>query len=285
MSSPAIYDPHAFYQSHSQISHPGIYSEQYKDLPSDIPGLVKLIQGFLIHIYHAEAQGVSLYRKRTNEVLLRTVPEKLKRLFEMDERPLMVARAPKNKLVGNCRDFALFLCSLIRHQQVPARIRCGFADYLMPGKLEPHWICEYWQSLEKRWVGVDAQLDRYQVELFKIDFDPCDLPENRYVIPGKIWLSKNSKTDKAQIPKPMQLLTFGLTKNSLIRDFLALNRVELLPQDKFQLMNKKMAQLNSADKTLLAKLATISTGSDRDFLMLRAAFITHQQELLPRYFL
>jgi len=83
----------------------------------------------------------------------------------------------------------------------------------------------------------------------------------------------------------MQLLTFGLTKNSLVRDFLALNRVELLPQDNFQLMNKKMAQLNSADKTLLAKLATISTGSDRDFLMLRAAYITHSQDLLPRYFL
>ena len=83
----------------------------------------------------------------------------------------------------------------------------------------------------------------------------------------------------------MQLLTFGLTKNSLIRDFLALNRVELLPQDKFQLMTKKMAQLTSADKTLFAKLAKISTGSERAFLLLRAAFITTQQELLPRYFL
>ena len=285
MSSPAIYDPHAFYQSHSQISHPGIYSDQYKDLPSDIPGLVKLIQGFLIHIYHAEAQGVSLYRKRTNEVLIRTVPEKLKRLFEMDDRPLTVAREPKNKLVGNCRDFALFLCSLIRHQQVPARIRCGFADYLVSDKLEPHWVCEYWHEPLNKWVQVDAQLDNYQLQLHKIDFNPFDLPENRFVYPGKIWLSKNSKTDKAQIPKPMHLLTFGLTKNNLVRDFLALNRVELLPQDNFHLMNKKMAQLTSADKTLLAKLATISTGSDRDFLMLRAAFITHQQDLLPKYFM
>jgi len=285
MSSPAIYDPHAFYQSHSQISHPGIYSEQYKDLPSDIPGLVKLIQGFLIHIYHAEAQGVSLYRKRTNEVLIRTIPEKLKRLFEMDERPILLAREPKNKLVGNCRDFALFLCSFLRHQQVPARVRCGFADYLVPGKLEPHWICEHWHEPINKWVQVDAQLDNYQLQLLKIDFNPFDLPENRFVIPGKIWLSKNSKTDKAQIPKPMQLLTFGLSKNSLVRDFLALNKIEVLPQDNFQLMNKKIAQLNSTDKTLLIKLAKISTGSDRDFLMMRAAYITHSQDLLPRYFI
>jgi len=47
-----------------------------------------------------------------------------------------------------------------------ARSRCGFATYFAdPGTCEDHWICEYWDSAQKRWVKVDPQIDPFQKSL------------------------------------------------------------------------------------------------------------------------
>jgi transglutaminase-like putative cysteine protease len=40
--------------------------------------------------------------------------------------------------------------ALIRRKGVPARARCGFADYFEPGKHLDHWVGEYWNSDEGR---------------------------------------------------------------------------------------------------------------------------------------
>ncbi len=35
--------------------------------------------------------------------------------------------AAQSHLFGTCRDYALLLCSMLRHRSIPARVRCGFA--------------------------------------------------------------------------------------------------------------------------------------------------------------
>jgi len=74
-------------------------------------------------------------------------------------------------------------------------------------------------------------------------------------------------------------------KDNLIRDFLALNKVEILPWDNFMLINKSFTLMDTKEKDLMDRLAKISTGEDQAYLLLKAAFTANQQALLPQYFL
>ena len=95
----------------------------------------------------------------------------LARITEFDSQPLTIARPLDRKFVGNCRDHSTLLCSILRQQGVPARARCGFGAYFMPNHYEDHWVCEYWNAAQQRWILVDAQLDQLQREALNIPFD------------------------------------------------------------------------------------------------------------------
>ena len=81
------------------------------------------MQGLTVHIFWAERSGLHLSDERKQEVELRTIPRRLARTLELDDRPLTQARPLDKRLVGNCRDFSTLLCAILRHQGVPARAR------------------------------------------------------------------------------------------------------------------------------------------------------------------
>src|SRR5690606_26618369 len=89
--------------------------------------------------------------------------------------------------VGTCRDFALMLCAMLRHRGVPARVRCGFADYFSSNGREDHWICEYRPAGEGRWALADPQLDVPHRAHLGIDFDTADMPRARFMTAPEAW--------------------------------------------------------------------------------------------------
>jgi hypothetical protein len=176
-----------YYASPGLTTDPKEYVSLFEGLPIAIPELVRLVQGLLIHIFWAERYGVTLSEERKQEVNIRSVSQKLKRIQALDEAPLTAERPLEKKLVGNCRDFSTLLCAMLRHQGVPARARCGFATYFLPDHYEDHWVCEYWKVDEQRWLMVDAQLDPLQREALEIEFDPLDMPPGQFVTGGRAW--------------------------------------------------------------------------------------------------
>ena len=81
-------------------------------------------------------------------------------------------------------------------QGVAARARCGFGAYFEKGKFIDHWVTEYWNESQQRWVLVDAQLDQRQRELFGIAFDPLDVPRDQFLVAGDAWqLCRGGKAD------------------------------------------------------------------------------------------
>ena len=129
-------DPLEYYAQPELITNPLDYSELLKGLPAEMPALCQVVQGLLIHIFWAERYGVKLSEERQREVQIRSVARKLARIKELADWPLAVPRPPEKKLVGNCRDFSVMLCAILRHQGVPARARCGFGTYFIPGHYE-----------------------------------------------------------------------------------------------------------------------------------------------------
>ncbi|MBN1248819.1 MAG: transglutaminase domain-containing protein [Anaerolineae bacterium] len=224
-------DLRTYYATPGPMTDPGEYSQLFDDLPGDIPALVKTIQGLMLHIFWAERYGVDLSDARKAEVQLRRVDQKLAKMLALDDRPLSVARPHDRKLVGNCRDFSVLMAAILRHQGVPARARCGFGTYFLPDHYEDHWVCEVWDAEEGRWILVDAQLDDLMCDVLQPDFDPLDVPHDRFIVGGKAWqLCRRGEVD----PDAFGIFDMhGLwfVRGDLIRGFLAFSKVEILPWD------------------------------------------------------
>ena len=221
----------ATYATPGLMTDPGPYASSFDVLPRDISDLVKTVQGVMLHIFWAERYGVTLSEERKGEAQLRRVDQKLARIFELDARPLTEARDHSHKLVGNCRDFSVMMAAILRHQGVPARVRCGFGTYFIADHYEDHWVAEVWRAGEERWVLVDAQLDGLMQEALKLDFDPLDVPRDRFIVGGKAWqLCRSGQADPDSFGIfDMHGLRF--VQGNLIRDVLAFSKVELLPWD------------------------------------------------------
>src|SRR5512137_1637050 len=167
-----------YYAQPGVITDPHEQAHWLHDLPTDIPSLVKIVQGVMVHIFWAERYGLQLSAERKQEVNLRFIPKILAHINELDPQPLTAARDLDRKFVGNCRDHTTLLCAILRQQGVPARGRCGFGAYFNPGTYEDHWVCEYWNADQRRWIMVDAQLDQLQCDALQITFDPLDVPHD-----------------------------------------------------------------------------------------------------------
>jgi hypothetical protein len=92
------------------------YAGLLDDLPRDIGVLVRIVQGLVIHVFWVRHYGLGVPTERRRELQLRGKAQKLARIRELDARPLTHARPPERRLVGNCRDFSLFLVAILRHQ-------------------------------------------------------------------------------------------------------------------------------------------------------------------------
>ena len=157
------------------------------------------------------------------------------------------------------------LCSLLRHQGVPARARCGFGAYFAANHYEDHWICEHWNEKEERWVMVDAQLDTFQREKLKIKFDPLDVPNDQFLTGGKAWLMcRAGKADPDQFGI-FDMHGFWFVRGDLIRDLGSLNKMELLPWDGWGLIDKDEKSITEAEMALLDQVAAITLGDNSRF--------------------
>ena len=224
-------DSLSYYAQPGRMTSPGPHAALLDALPTDVPSLVRTLQGVMLHIFWAERYGVALTDERSAEVQLRRVDKQLARIVELDNHPLTEGRSHERKLVGNCRDFSVMLTAILRYQGVSARARCGFGTYFMPGHYEDHWACEYWSAAQSRWVLVDAQLDDLMLNVLKPDFDPLDTPRDRFIVGGKAWQLCRSGAANPDDFGIFDMHGIEFVRGDLLRDFLAFNRVEILPWD------------------------------------------------------
>ena len=241
------------------MTDPGPYAKLFDGLPVDIGELCKIVQGTTVHIFWAERYGINLTTERQAEVQLRTIQRRLAQTLELDPRPLTDVRSLENKIVGNCRDFSVLLVSILRHQGVPARARCGFGAYFLPNHYEDHWIVEYWNSGQKRWILVDAQLDAFQREVLKVPFNPLDVPRDQFIVGGKAWQMCRSGLDNPDHFGIFDMHGLGFVRGDFIRDVASLNKVELLPWDCWGIIES--LKLDDPDElALLDQLTELTSG-------------------------
>jgi len=259
----------AFFGSPGPVTDLGSHAALAAALPADITAIRDVVQGLLLHVFWAERYGVQLTEDRRAELNLRRVDRQLERLLELDSSSLSRARPLERRLVGNCRDFSTLMAGLLRARGMPARARCGFATYFRPDHFEDHWTCECWDAGSGRWRLVDAQLDAFQREALKIDFDPLDVPRDRFLCGGAAWQACRSGAADPERFGIHDMHGLWFVRGDLVRDFAALNKVELLPWD------HGWGHLGGEDETaypLMDRIARLVQAPDESFAEIRSLF-------------
>jgi hypothetical protein len=243
--------------------------QAFTGLPKDPAALATVVQGLLMHEHVAPAYGLTLSTAKHAEAHVRPVDEIVRQILAHDPRPLTSARTPDQRQVGVCRHFTLLHVAMLRRAGLRARARCGFGAYFDPGKFVDHWVTEYWNEDRKAWVLVDAQLDARQRELFKIAFDPLDVPRDQFLVAGDAWQS--CRVGTADPGKFGILDMYGLwfVAGNVIRDVAALNDKVMLPWDVWGAMSPKDDEI---DRAFIDRLARLTVEPDRHFGELRAAY-------------
>jgi hypothetical protein len=270
-------NPQHYYRHHGAMTSAKACAADLSALPADIAGLCAVTQGVLIHRDMAAfAYAVNFSGERKDDAHLRPIVDVLKRIRAFDGRPLNVAREPGDRMAGVCRHFSLMLCAILRERGVPARARCGFGAYFTSGKFEDHWVCEYWNAGEARWILVDAQLDAVQRKVFHPDFDPLDVPRDRFIFAGDAWQmcrTGRAKADRFGLSHVPGLSGMWFIAGNLLRDLASLNRMELLPWDVWGMMQMGDAGLLEGDKgALLDRVAALTLSGDGAFSEIRKIY-------------
>jgi transglutaminase superfamily protein len=277
-------NPQEYYKGDGPMTSAGAYGAELSALPADIGPLCEIVQGVLLHRDIAPfLYRVTFSDQKRDEAHIRPLAQMLARIRALDPRPLTIGRELSHRMAAVCRHFSVMLCGILRRQGVPARARCGFGAYFTPGKFEDHWVCEYWNAGQARWILVDAQLDAVQRKAFQPDFDPLDVPRDRFIIAGDAWqMCRAGRADPNH---------FGLTHVNLrgrwfiagnvLRDLASLNRMELLPWDVWGLMSMDDAGLTEEKGALLDRVAALTVAGDDAFPQVRAIYQSDDRLRVP----
>jgi len=279
-----------FYRTQSPWTDPGEYAAMYDGIPDDVGSVVKAVQGVVVHggllwlytLEPSEAQQGGSVIRRTDELLAR--------IKALDDAGLDVPRPPEKRLVTNCRQFAVLTCSILRHKGIPARARAGYALYTWRhGKYENHWICEYWNKDEKRWIQVDAQIDDKQRKIMKIDFDTLDMPKGRFAFAGEGW----RRFRDGDVPpenfgvgggEGWNAMGWTMAMENVTCEMLALNKVELLPWDTPPFADKAEDEMSPEDMALIEKAAELTTNVNTRWADMRKLYESHPAFHMPNGF-
>ncbi|MFP3950715.1 MAG: transglutaminase-like domain-containing protein [Candidatus Bathyarchaeia archaeon] len=265
----------------TRVSKRDIIKGMLRGLPEDIQGIVEVVQGNLIHLFWAERMGEKLTDVRRNEVNIRSVADMLRIIYEKKPALLTEHRSNSEKLVGNCRDFTVLAVSLLREVGVPARARCGFSAYF--GKVDEiefmdHWVVEYWDTESQRWVMVDSQLDKFQLDNLDIRFDPFYVPADKFLTAGSAWQMCRSGAANPDSFGLFDIHGFGFIKGNMIRDLAALNKMPLLPWDCWGLILED--DESDEEMSLLDNIASVTIPYTRDYENIHSLY-THPDLTVP----
>ncbi|HUY28963.1 MAG TPA: transglutaminase domain-containing protein [Candidatus Binataceae bacterium] len=273
-----------FFKDHGPMTAPGGRAAELRALPSGLAALCEVVQAVLIHRDQAPFfYALKLPPERYDEANLRTTAAMLTKISALDARPLGAAREPRARMAVVCRHFAVMLSAILREKGIPARARCGFGGYFMPGKFEDHWVCEYWNAAQARWILVDAQLDAIQRKAFRIDLDPLDVARDRFVIAGDAWqMCRAGRADPSRYGLSF-INESGLwfIAQNLLRDLASLNRMEMLPWDVWGSMREPEVPLIDNDLALFDRAAALTMGGDAAFPEIRTIYESDERLRVP----
>lgn len=240
-------------------------------LPDTVPEIVETVQNALLHVYWIDRYGIKNTEGHSSVLNTRSAADILRQIYQHHPVNLQEKRKLIEKTIGNCRDFTVLGVAFMREKGTPARARCGFATYFsspeMKLKYIDHWVIEYWNRDNERWVMLDSQIDKFQRETLKLDFNTFDVPHDKFITGGAAWnMCREGKADPDSFGIH-EMHGMGFIRGDMIRDLAALAKVPLLPWDCWgNILDKDITGLDLLDK--VAEVTQPATTSYKEIMEL-----------------
>ena len=284
-----------FYREFSIYTNPGLYEDFLrKHLPNDIKEIGNLVRKNIIHrtTLAAGNEGMNADKKfgdmtkvpwhrQPEDDILVTTSAMLAELYRRDKRGFVKDRKEKDKLVVTCRFVAILVASILKSKGIPCRVRSGNAPYFDMGKLGKvscdHWINQYWNSHQKKWITIDVDGSWSLHE----NFDPYGLPKGKFDFPADAWMKiREGKDDPNRFwnAKPEKGMIVVLW--SLFYDFHCLMNSEIIyiygPSNNFG-DPEKFAKLSEKELKSIDELARLMQNPDTNFSKLQKIWNTNKE--------
>lgn len=271
-----------FYRKHGIMTEIKTMKHMVKDLPKDIKSIVWAVQNIFLHQHWAKRYGLQLEDKRNEEPWMRGVEEKLIFLNKQGYQHVLDKKQIKDKMIAICRDFSVMAAALCIEAGIPARARCGFATYLERDKYIDHWVFEYWNEYEERWILVDAQLDDFQQEKLDISFNPLDVDDKYFITAPRAWIMCREGKVKPELFGILKWWGYDYLKCNLILDANSLLKTPMQPWDVWEGYKKlPVSEWTENDYLLMDKLAIYTLSIDDNLDGLQTFIQQHDRIKVP----
>lgn len=259
-----------FYKKTSAYTYLGNYTLFAKNLPNDIETLCILQRRQIFHpitvidaLNNKNNFEVSKTRLVFEEDIFPTASSMINELLRLDNN-YTIKRKDKDRIYVTCRGQAILLTAILKAKGYSARVRSGFAPYIKyDGIAHDHWIVEYYNLEEKRWILVDPDCC-----LEEIKFNPFNIPRNEFIFGAQAYLGiRNKEYKDKEILFASNPPTLGLKAaiRGLFYDFYSLMNEEGIFLHMPKYIVEKDFNLSEKEYKELDKLATLLVDVDRNF--------------------
>ncbi|HUT67277.1 MAG TPA: transglutaminase-like domain-containing protein [Dehalococcoidales bacterium] len=274
------------YLKFSTFTNPGFYKPYFHSLPDDIRELGNLVSHQIIHrvtlregntnanqdLRYGDMDEYPWHRLRCEDDTLTTAVSMVAELFRLDSSGFVTDRKVENKIVVTCRYTAILMASILKSKEIPCRVRSGFAPYFLKGSWD-HWINQYWDKNQERWVTFDA--DGF---LDYIGFDQYDMPHDKFDWAAATWLGVR----KGAL-NPDNFINTGGFKGlepilwAVFYDFHSLMNNEILYLQAPVYIHNKFDSLTEKELKEIDALAEFLMEPDKNFVKLRELWETDKK--------
>ena len=274
------------HRAYSTYTNPGLYEARLReDVPDDVRQIGLLVRKSLIHRTtlaagntgtnadrrYGDVNRVSWWRQPEDDVLV-TAAGMLAELYRRDARGFVLDRAPENKLVLTCRFTAILVATILKAKGIPARVRSGNSTFGGGDTSGDHWITQYWDAAQDRWISVDADASLNLAG----KLDPYDLPPGGFDFPADAWPAiRAGRMDANRFTNDRPARGAIVVLWSLFYDFHCLMNDEVIYLHKPAFgADDRFARLTEAELARVDSLARLMQQPDDHFDELRAIWDT-----------
>lgn len=195
------------YLETSIYTYVGRYKEFVLSLPDDIPSIGMLVCGQITHpsmyftepssyledTYYGKFASYPKYRFKNEDELYITAVSMIAGILRLDEAGFTKGRDVSKRITVSCRQASVLFSAILKAKGIPCRSRAGFMDFGDSGEsYMEHWVNEYWDFNESRWVLADV--DGYYEYEQRFGYSQFDLPRRKFVTASEAWLGLRKNT-------------------------------------------------------------------------------------------
>ena len=267
----------------------GIYRDFILSLPNDIPAIGMLVCDQITHpsmyftepspyledTYYGKFTSYPKHRFKNEDELYITAISMIAGILRLDKTGFTKNRDVTKRITVSCRQASVLFSAILKAKGIPCRSRAGFMDFGDTGdSYMEHWVNEYWDYTENRWVLADV--DGYYEYEYRFGYSQFDLPRRKFVTASEAWLGlrKNTLHKKLDVfsPNPLE----GVLRDRFM-DFHALMNNEIFYSYQPLYLRGGIQILNGNELRELDMLAELLTTPDKNMKQLEHLLATNEK--------